>query len=134
MGAISKALWSGINSQPIHLTNRSAFGATNFYMFFDRLNVTAALDKKEQRVLGGTGAFGRTAIRRSIRKAGKKKSRISKPTVPGTDDACHSGEDEAADSGRAVRVKKRRYYSTRQRCMEAGTAKTMAFPFNTDLV
>lgn len=49
--------------------------------FFDRKGVQSKMQKKEARVLSGTGAFGRTVVRRSIRAGGKKKA-ISDPGSP----------------------------------------------------
>lgn len=48
------------------------FGRVNFDLFFDRQAVVSRLDRKERRILSGTGSFGRGVMRRSIRKAGKR--------------------------------------------------------------
>lgn len=73
---LDSAGWRDYNhSQP------SSFGKVNFDLFFDRHAVMSRLDKKEQRVLGGTGAFGRQVIRQSIRAGGKKNKR-SEPGKP----------------------------------------------------
>lgn len=50
----------------------SGYGRVNFDLFFDKPEVRRRLDAKEQKVLGGTGAFSRGVMRRSIRKAGKR--------------------------------------------------------------
>jgi hypothetical protein len=47
--------------------------------FFDRRGIAERMGKKERKVLIGAGAFGRTAVKRSIRKAPKKKQITSGP-------------------------------------------------------
>jgi hypothetical protein len=52
-------------------------------MFFDRKSVVDKMDEKERRVLSRVGAYGRGAVRKSIRKQGKKASTAhSKPGTP----------------------------------------------------
>ena len=80
--SIGKELFGGGNGLPM----KSAFGKVRFEMFFDRAKVTSALDKKEQRVLGGTGAFGRGVMRRVIRPGGKK----GKSAAPGNPPRYHT--------------------------------------------
>lgn len=55
------------------------FAAIQFRQFFDRQRVIDRMTQKELRVLSGTGAFGRRAVSRSIRKAPKKKVVSSGP-------------------------------------------------------
>lgn len=49
--------------------------------FFDRAKVKDALERKEQRVLSGTGAFYRRAVQQSMRPGGKKNA-VSQPGEP----------------------------------------------------
>ena len=46
-----------------------------FSQFFDRSGILDQMTRKEQRVLSGTGAYGRTVVKRSIKKAPKRKPR-----------------------------------------------------------
>ena len=57
----------------------TGFVHVKFDQFFDRRSVLDRMDKKEQKVLGRTGAYGRGAVRKSIRKAPKKKAITSGP-------------------------------------------------------
>lgn len=81
--AISKQMFSGGNKRTVRTSSRNAFGKVDFTLFFnlDNARVTSALDKKEFRVLSRTGAWTRGAMRRSIRKGGKrgKPSDVGKP-------------------------------------------------------
>lgn len=52
-----------------------------FSTFIDRAGVNRKLSKYKRRVLGGTGAFGRSVIRYSIRSGGKG-GKISRPNRP----------------------------------------------------
>lgn len=45
----------------------------NVDVFFDRIGVIDRVEKKERKILSGTGAFGKRVIERSIRSGGKKK-------------------------------------------------------------
>lgn len=47
--------------------------------FFDEPKILRLMDRKEQKVLSGAGAFGRQSVRRSIRKAPKRKQVTSGP-------------------------------------------------------
>ena len=58
------------------------FGVSDFRLFFDRAAVQSAVTKQERRILSRTGSFGRTVMRRSIRKAPKKRKKAPKPPFP----------------------------------------------------
>lgn len=59
-----------------------SFGIQSYKLFFDRDNVIARLTRGERRALSGAGAFGRTAIRRNVRKAPKRKSKTRTSVMP----------------------------------------------------
>ena len=79
--SIAKQMFSGGNTKTVRTSTPHAFGKVDFTMFFnlDNAKVVSALDKKEFRVLSRTGSWTRGAMRRSIRKGGKK----GKPSTPG---------------------------------------------------
>lgn len=60
---------------------QSQFGRVRFDLFFDRQKVMSRLDRKEKRVLGGTGSFTRGFMRRLFRPGGKK-GKQSSPGEP----------------------------------------------------
>lgn len=67
-------MFSGGNTKTVRTSTPNAFGKVDFSLFFnlDNAKVMSAFDKKEFKVLSRTGAWSRGAMRRSIRKGGKK--------------------------------------------------------------
>ena len=77
--SIAQQLFEGGNGRAIRQSITHPFGRVKFNLFFNKPEVTRRFNKKEIRVLSGTGSHTRGVMRRMIKKGPKKSN-----TLPGS--------------------------------------------------